>query len=177
MLRSRINPLNTKSRLLHLKANSYRTVNTFHLGYKNQPVYGVSGTSCCLFSDKYETHKYRVGRVYNCWMLNCWCIMWPVGFNGLSNKRMTINWSRNVISVARYKSRVNDKTIIQSVEIQPHFCWMLTARNSVNFQLKNRVPGLNIFLIKSITVRMQATNNCVWANRHGYGLLFNVPNN
>jgi hypothetical protein len=32
----------------------YRAVNTFHLGYKNQSVYGVSGTSRSLFSDKYK---------------------------------------------------------------------------------------------------------------------------
>ena len=45
-------------------------MNTFHLGYKNQSVYDVSGTSCCLFLDKYKTHKYSVGRAYSCWMLN-----------------------------------------------------------------------------------------------------------
>jgi len=32
-------------------------MNNFHLGYKNQSVYDVSGTGRCLFSDKYETHK------------------------------------------------------------------------------------------------------------------------
>jgi glutathione peroxidase-family protein len=30
---------------------------TFHLGFKNQSVYAVSGASRCLFSDKYKTRK------------------------------------------------------------------------------------------------------------------------
>ena len=29
----------------------------------------LSGTSHCLFSDKYKTYKYSVGRTYRCWML------------------------------------------------------------------------------------------------------------
>jgi hypothetical protein len=53
---ARINPLKTKRRPLYLKTQSYRAVNTFHLGYKNQSVYAVSGTSRCLFSDKYKKH-------------------------------------------------------------------------------------------------------------------------
>ena len=40
------------------RPSPYRAVNTFHLGHKNQSVYAVSGTSRCLFSDKYKTHKY-----------------------------------------------------------------------------------------------------------------------
>ena len=32
--------------------------------YKNQLVYAVNGTSCCLVSDKYKTHKYSVGTKY-----------------------------------------------------------------------------------------------------------------
>ena len=79
--------LKTKRGLLYLKTQfvpcSNRAVNTFHLGYKNQSVYAVSGTSRCLFSDKYKTHKYSVGKTYSCWMLNCWCITWPVGFKRL----------------------------------------------------------------------------------------------
>ena len=59
-----INPLKTKHRPLCLIPSPYRAVNTFHLGYKNQSVYAVSGTSHCLFSDKYKTYKYSVGRMY-----------------------------------------------------------------------------------------------------------------
>ena len=43
----------------------------------------LCGTSRCLFSDNYKTHKYIVGRAYSCWMLNWWCITWPVGFKKL----------------------------------------------------------------------------------------------
>ena len=43
-----------------------RAVNTFHLDYKNQSFYAVSGTSRCLFSDKYKIRKYSVGRAYSC---------------------------------------------------------------------------------------------------------------
>ena len=39
-----------------------REPETFHLGYKNQSVYAVSGTSRCFSSDKYKIHKYGVGR-------------------------------------------------------------------------------------------------------------------
>jgi len=44
--------------------SSYHAINTFHLGYKNQAVYVMFGTSRCLLQDKYQTHKYSVGRTY-----------------------------------------------------------------------------------------------------------------
>jgi len=47
----------------YLKTQLHHVVNAFHLGYKNQSVYAVSGTSRCLFSDKYKTNEYSVGRM------------------------------------------------------------------------------------------------------------------
>ena len=89
-----INLLKTKHRPLYLKTESVPRCKHFHLGYKNQSVYAVSGTSRCLFSDKYKTHKYSVGRAYSRWMLNCWCITWPVGF-----KRVIYEMSSHVCQV------------------------------------------------------------------------------
>jgi hypothetical protein len=44
---------------------TYRAVNTFRLGYKNQSVNAVLWNTRCLFSDPHKTHKYtRVGRTY-----------------------------------------------------------------------------------------------------------------
>ena len=48
------------------RPSPYRAVDTFHPGYKNQSVYAIRGTSRSLFSDKYKTYKYSVGRAYNC---------------------------------------------------------------------------------------------------------------
>ena len=68
-----------------------------------QSVYDISGTSRCLFSDKYKTHKYSVDRAYSCWMLNCWCITWPVGFKRLIHSFS--NLGANVFLCAPLKSR------------------------------------------------------------------------
>jgi hypothetical protein len=45
---------------------SYRAINTFHIGYKNQSICAVSGIRHCLFSDKYKTHKYSASIAYSC---------------------------------------------------------------------------------------------------------------
>jgi len=43
-----------------LKYGSYRTVNTFLLGYKNQSVNAVWGNNSCLFRDPHKTLRYTV---------------------------------------------------------------------------------------------------------------------
>ena len=53
-----------------------------------------------------------MGRAYNCWMLNCWWITWPVGFNRLSARaRVGVcacvwNVSHRRTSIWKYTSRV-----------------------------------------------------------------------
>jgi len=45
---------------LFKRPSPYRAVKVFHLGYKNQSVYAVSGTSRCLFSDNHLKTKRRL---------------------------------------------------------------------------------------------------------------------
>jgi hypothetical protein len=63
-----INPLKTKFRLLYLKTQSVSRSKRFssRLYSINPSVDDVSGTIRCLFSDPHKTHKYDVGRTYNC---------------------------------------------------------------------------------------------------------------
>ena len=53
-----VKPLMTEIYLSDLKTQIVPRSIHFNFGYKNQLVYAVSGTSRCLFSDKYKTHKY-----------------------------------------------------------------------------------------------------------------------
>jgi hypothetical protein len=41
-----------------------------------------------------------VGRASNCWMLNCWCIKWPVGFKRLNS--LPKDWILKTREIAMY---------------------------------------------------------------------------
>ena len=43
-----------------------------------------------------------MGRTYNCWMLNCWCITWPVGFKRL-NKSDNLKYRTALIFIVSKK--------------------------------------------------------------------------
>jgi len=84
-----INPLKTKRRLLYLKTQSVPLCKHFPSRlYK--PI-----SLCCKWHKSLfvlKTHKYSVGRTYSCWILNWWCITWPVVFkmfNGDDSTRIT----------------------------------------------------------------------------------------
>ena len=79
------NPLNTKRRLLYLKTQFVPRSKHFVSVIKtNQIMIQVAQVAV-----RYKTHKYSVGRTYNCWMVNCWCITWPVGFKRLIHSHKT----------------------------------------------------------------------------------------
>ena len=76
------NPLKTKRRLLYLKIQF--VLRSKHFSSRLwKPI-----SLCCKWHKSLFvlTHKYSVGGGYSCWMLNCWCITWPVGFKRLKSQ-------------------------------------------------------------------------------------------
>ena len=62
-----IKPLNTKRKLLVLKTQFVPgSKHFFNSVIKTNQFMLLSGTSRCLFSDKYKTHKHSAGRTYSC---------------------------------------------------------------------------------------------------------------
>jgi len=64
------NPWKEKRRLLYLKTQSVPRSKHFSSRLYKPTILCLWGRSHCLFSDKYQAHKYGVGRAYSCWMLN-----------------------------------------------------------------------------------------------------------
>ena len=128
----------------------YRAVNTFNLGYKNQSVYAVSGTSRCLFSDKYKTHKYSLGRTYSCWMLNCWRITWPVGFERLMLASHQNKW-RGILASRFYgstqvtmRATCSCHPILRDVMAVQHYSVNSTYREAPHYGTLTNPPSLTL---------------------------------
>jgi hypothetical protein len=50
-----------------------------------------------FLSHMYETQQHSVGRAYSCWMLNCCCFTWPVGFKRLKGLLRDVFISRSAL--------------------------------------------------------------------------------
>jgi hypothetical protein len=59
-----------------------------------------------MFSDRYKTHKYSVGRALSCSMLNCSCITWPVDFKRL-NAVVSLKLAELLYGIVKFPKRTS----------------------------------------------------------------------
>ena len=123
-------------------------------------------------------HKYSVGRAYCCWMLNCWCITWPVGFKGLItlNRRgmlplkITMSCSQSLQTKVNKVHRLNFSDTSR-LNVAKNICasndpfYMHTWMFLMEFQPKHRISWLSFregFLsFFSVKLRQNSLRNVV----------------
>ena len=96
-----------------------------------------------------------MGRTYSCWMLNCWCITWPVGFKRLSywetRTIIRIN-SKEVTSLMLRDSREREMFLCKSLQCSQQIYWpyrksVLTNNLTLPLTHSNHKPSLPHFLM------------------------------
>jgi len=134
------NPLQTKRRPLYLKTQSVpRCKHSISVIKGNQlMLYGTEVAVCSQINTK---HKYSVGRAYSCWMLNCWCITWPVGF-----RRLNFNQTNLVTSLSYTVGRGWPKLLWQT-----YYCGLVRGPHVEKQQevIPNSVSDCVTYIVQS----------------------------
>jgi hypothetical protein len=96
---------------------------------------------CCKWHKSLfvKTHKYSVGRTYSCWMLNCWCITWPVGFKRLKCILEKLNGLNSYNKVTKSFPKISRVKSERRSNIRRHAV-SLSCRNST---MLNTVGTMN----------------------------------
>ena len=106
-----------------------------------------------------------MGRTYSCWMLNCWCITWPVGFKRLTVLYSTAQKSFPIASVYVYPQTVHIAVLLLMYLFCPPF--LLTI---LKWLLKNQIRNLqqqhfsssvmlNVSRVTNLFIIIHKTNN------------------
>jgi hypothetical protein len=115
-------------------------------------------------------NKYSVwGRAYSCWMLNCWCITWPVGVKRLIQKvhsqsnthrfnRMESSQSVSVLSndglrnlvMQKWKSFMHPCSPVSYTPVIIIFFWKIYRKESMYSMLEDKLQNCSHNQIKNI---------------------------